>query len=426
MELTASPVVHDPIMERVPAECVPTERFPAVCANVLLALLMAGTTVAWSPRYWPVTLLHAGIFALGLAWVAIHATRSQPIQWNRRWTRLFIAMFAAGIWGLLQLLLGTSVYGFQTSRALLYWAANAVVMFLGSQFLERRPVRRSFLTGLACFTGVIAVIGILQYHTSPYRIYWMFPIEQHVKAVGPFVYRNQFAAMVEMVLPIALYRSMDEHRQRWIFALLSAILFAVVVATASRAGTLLVGTEMMVIFLLGWRRGLVSGRSFTIVLGQVLAMALVFTLVVGFQDVWSRFHQSNPYALRGKLTASTLQMIRARPVLGFGLGTWQTVYPEFATFDNSLFANEAHNDWAQWAAEGGVLFGLALAAVAIGAAILAWRTIWGLGVVFVFLHSFIDYPTREPVIGAILFVLIGAMIAADVQNSPLENSRSHP
>ena len=32
----------------------------------------------------------------------------------------------------------------------------------------------------------------------------------------------------------------------------------------------------------------------------------------------------------------------------------------------------------------------------------------------VFLHSFIDYPTREPVIGAILFVLIGAMIATDV------------
>jgi hypothetical protein len=98
-------------------------------------------------------------------------------------------------------------------------------------------------------------------------------------------------------------------------------------------------------------------------------------------------------------------------LMGSGLGTWQTVYPEFATFDNSLFANEAHNDWAQWTAEGGIPFGLALAGVAIGAAILAWRHIWGLGVIFVFLHSFIDYPTREPAIGAILFVLIGAMIA---------------
>lgn len=77
--------------------------------------------------------------------------------------------------------------------------------------------------------------------------------------------------------------------------------------------------------------------------------------------------------------------------------------------------NEAHNDWAQWTAEGGLPFGLALAAVAIGAALLAWRNIWGIGIAFVFLHGFIDYPIQEPVIGAILFVLIGAMIATDAE-----------
>lgn len=194
---------------------------------------------------------------------------------------------------------------------------------------------------------------------------------------------------------------------------LSAVLVAVVVATASRSGTLLVAAEMASIFALGWCRKLVSPRILVIVLPQFLALAVAFTLVVGFQDVWTRFQQSNPYALRGKLTRSTIEMIRARPAMGFGLGTWQTVYPEFATFDNSLFANEAHNDWAQWTAEGGLPFALALGALAVGAAILAWRTVWGMGVVFVFLHSSIDYPIREPVIGAILFVLIGAMVACD-------------
>jgi O-antigen ligase len=386
-----------------------TVNLRGIKAGVLLAVLMAGVAVAWSPRYWPVAMLHTGIFVLGLAWISLHATRPFPIRWDR----LFVPMAVVGLWGLLQLALGASAYRFQTSRALLYWSANAVVMFLAAQFLVERKIRRNFLTGLAYFTGAIAVIGILQYFTAPSTIYWVFPITQHVKAVGPFIYRNQFAAVVELVLPIALFRVMEDRRHRWVFALLSAVLFAVVVATASRAGTLLVATEMLVIFLLGWRRRLVSGRALGWVLGQVLVMAIVFTLVVGFHDVWSRFRQSNPYALRGKLTQSTLQMIRARPVLGFGLGTWQTVYPEFATFDNSLFANEAHNDWAQWTAEGGVPFGLALAAVAAGAGILAWRRIWGMGVVFVFLHSFIDYPIREPVIGAILFVLIGAMIATD-------------
>ena len=387
------------------------QSFPGFRANLLLAVLMAAATVAWSPRYWPVAALHSGVFALGIAWLARHAASPQPVVWSR----LFIPMSIVGGWGAVQLALGTSVYDFDTSRALLYWFSNAVVMFLAAQFLGTGHIRRRFLTGLAYFTGVIAVIGILQYFTSPHFVYWIFPIGQYSKAVGPFVYRNQFAALVELVLPVVLYRVMGERRHRWVSALLAAVLFAVVVATASRAGTLLVGSELALIFLLGWRRGMLSRRALAMVSGQVLALAVVFTLVVGFQDVWSRFRQTNPYALRGKLTQSTLRMIRSRPLMGSGLGTWQTVYPEFATFDNSLFANEAHNDWAQWTAEGGVFFGLALAVLAAGAAILAWRTVWGLGVVFVFAHSLIDYPLREPVIGAILFVLIGAMIAANVE-----------
>jgi O-antigen ligase len=388
-------------------------------ANALLAVLATAILVAWSPRYWPVTLLHASLYLLALAWLARNLTTHQTILH----TPLFLPMAFAAFWGLLQLALNASVYRFQTIRAVLYWSGNAVAMFLAAQFLHNSKIRRHFLTGLAAFTGFIAVIGILQYFTSPYRVYWTFSIPQHVKAVGPFVYRNQFAALVELALPIALYRVLEDRRHRWVFVLLSSVLVAVVVATASRAGTLLVASEVLLVFLLGWRRRLVSGRSLALVLGQLLAVALIFTLVVGFQDVWSRFQQTNPYALRGKLTESTLQMIRARPLLGFGLGTWQTVYPQFATFDNSLFANEAHNDWAQWTAEGGIFFGLALAAVAIGATLLAWRTLWGLGVVFVFAHSFIDYPTREPVIGAILFVLIGAMMATGVQKNKPQNGR---
>ncbi len=211
---------------------IPGARFQAVGAKLLLVVLMAAAVVAWSPRYWPVALLHTSVFALGLAWLVANVARPAP----GRWSPLFPPVFAAGVWGLLQLACGASVYRFPTSRATLYWSANAVVMFLAAQFLQDKPVRRNFLAVLAVFTGFIAVIGILQYFTSPYRIYWTFPIAQHVKAVGPFVYRNQFAALVELVLPLALYRVMDDRRQRWAFALLSAVLFAVVVATASRAG----------------------------------------------------------------------------------------------------------------------------------------------------------------------------------------------
>jgi hypothetical protein len=388
-------------------------------ARILLIVLIAATVVAWSPRYWPVALLHVGLFAAALAWVASEIFHAVPPL--RSW--LFLPAMVVGSWGAVQLGIGTTVYGFATLKALLYWSANVVAMFVAAQVLRSVRVRRDFLSGLTYFTALIAVVGILQYFTSPYRIYWTFAIPQHVKAIGPFVYRNQFAALVELVLPLALYRAMDDRRMRWVFVVLSAMLVAVVVATASRAGTMLVATEVATVFLLGWRRRLVSGRSLALVFGQMLCVAAVFTLIVGYQDVWTRFQQTNPYALRGKLTRSTAEMIKARPATGFGLGTWQTAYPGYATFDNSLFANEAHNDWAQWTAEGGIPFGVALAALAAGCALLAWRTIWGLGTVFVFAHSTIDYPTREPVIGAILFVLIGAMIATDVQKGRRRSSK---
>ena len=376
-------------------------------ASALAGLLMISVLVAWSPRYWPVALLHTGLFSLGAVWIA-----RNKLQLERSWRTGLIAgaMLLAGVWGLVQLALGTSVYRFQTIHATLYWSANAVAMLLGWQLLGERTARRRFFAGLVYFAGAIAVIGIVQYFASPYAVYGLFPLSQHTKAVGPFVYRNQFAAFVELVLPIVIYRAIQERRQRGAMAMIAAILLAAVVATASRAGTLLVASEVFVVFGIAWCRRMVASRSVAIIFGQVIALAVVFTLVVGFHDVWSRFQETNPYALRGKLTYSTLMMIRTRPALGYGLGTWQTVYPEFASFDNSLFANEAHNDWAQWTAEGGLEFGLALAVVALGASALAWRKVWGIGITFVFLHSLIDYPMREPVVGAILFVLAGALV----------------
>ena len=88
------------------------------------------------------------------------------------------------------------------------------------------------------------------------------------------------------------------------------------------------------------------------------------------------------------------------------------MYPAYATFDNGLIANQAHNDWAEWTAEGGVGFVLLLLVVASWSAARALRHPWALGVVSVFLHSLVDYPLREPALAAVMFALLGALAAA--------------
>jgi O-antigen ligase len=104
-------------------------------------------------------------------------------------------------------------------------------------------------------------------------------------------------------------------------------------------------------------------------------------------------------------------MIHERPAMGFGLGTWSTAYPAYAYADDGLFANQAHNDWAQWAAEGGLPFFLFLLSIAVWSVRPAARSLWGVGVVSVFLHCLVDYPIQRPALGGLFFVLLGALAA---------------
>jgi len=106
-------------------------------------------------------------------------------------------------------------------------------------------------------------------------------------------------------------------------------------------------------------------------------------------------------------------MIRDRPWMGFGLGTWSTAYPGYALFDNGLFANQAHNDWAQWAAEGGLPFFFMMLSIAIWSVRAAARSVWGVGIVAVFLHCLVDYPIQRPALAGLFFVLLGVLAAQE-------------
>ncbi len=48
-------------------------------------------------------------------------------------------------------------------------------------------------------------------------------------------------------------------------------------------------------------------------------------------------------------------MFRQRPLLGWGLGTFETVYPQFRSFYTNLLVDKAHNDYSQLLAETGIV-----------------------------------------------------------------------
>ena len=106
-------------------------------------------------------------------------------------------------------------------------------------------------------------------------------------------------------------------------------------------------------------------------------------------------------------------MIQDRPLTGYGLGNWATVYPKYASVDDGRYANQAHNDWLQSFAEGGVLGFFALAAFACAIFRPALVSVWGVGLLAFLLHGLVDYPLQKPILTAWMSVLAGAVAAAD-------------
>lgn len=362
-------------------------------AVALAAVLILGIMCAWSPAVWAVSALQAGILVLSLIWFT-ERLRGWG-DWKRTW--LVVPVLLAAAWGVVQLALGTTVYRFLTWNATLSWTANALFFWLALQNLQSSRIRHMFLSTLLCFGGALAIVSILHRGAT----------------FGPFVYKNQFAAFLEMLMPIALYRMIAERRRALPYALCASVLAACVVASASRTGTILITAEIIVMLVFGYWRGMLTGRQLGSASLAMTALLAIFIAVAGWESIWAHFQETNPSYTRAKLLHSTLAMVQDRPLTGYGMGNWRVVYPAYALFDNSLTVNEAHNDWAQWAAEGGVPFLLIMLWIAAAGIPAAWRSLWGMGAIAVFVHAMVDYPTREPALSAILFTILGAIAASD-------------
>jgi O-antigen ligase len=131
-------------------------------------------------------------------------------------------------------------------------------------------------------------------------------------------------------------------------------------------------------------------------------------------------------------------MFVKRPIAGWGLGTFPTVYPSFRSFYTNLFVNEAHNDYAQLLVETGLIgFGLMLwFLVCLYRHGLPtsrrWEFKWDravslaslLGCTGILLHSFVDFNLQIPANAAMFYALCG--LAASRPLAESSNPRRSP
>ena len=320
-------------------------------------------------------------------------------------------LLVAVIWGLLQWGTGNTVYGFDTQSAIVRWATFLAVFWVGFSLFRDRGAARRFRSAMLWFSFAVAVQATAQTFTSG-KIFWRFPT-QYGGVMGPIVYHSHYAAFIEVVLPFALYEAARRERGALLYAGMAAVMYASVIASGSRMGMVLTTAEVVVVLALQWARGFASGRT---VGASVLRMAVLFAAfiaVVGWENVRDRFLEPDPMSGRREFAISSLHMIAAHPWSGVGLGAWHTAYSGYAIQDFGTSANQAHSDWLQWAAEGGIPFGIVIATLFGWCVVPAFRSVWGLGVIAVFLHAAVDYPFSRPALGSWTIVIIGMLAARE-------------
>jgi O-antigen ligase len=317
-------------------------------------------------------------------------------------------------------------------------------LLIAANFLAT-PARLGLLANLLTLFGLmLAVFALAQHFAWDGRMYWLTPTKLAV--FGPFVNRNHFAGFMEMLIPIpiALIVARGVSRERWAFyGFAAAVMGLAVVVSLSRGGitSLAAGLAFMAamstrIPRLGSAGPRARGRAARLWMGAgavcVISVAILAGVVwIGAEPLIDRAAETvdevkaagerPDYYSRQWLWKDTLSMIRANPVTGVGLGAYETAYPIYAHSDGSLLVSQAHNDYLQVVADGGVVGG-ALALWFIVAVITqvargvrsrapleaALALASGAGIVSVLVHSLFDFNLQLPS-NALLFLLLSAV-----------------
>jgi O-antigen ligase len=341
---------------------------------------------------------------------------------------------------LLQWAVGTTAYRYVTYTHLLLYAAYGMLLFVVTQSLRRSSQFELMAKVFTGYGGVVAAFAVLQGIAPNGKLYWIWKLEQGGLNYGPYVNHNHYAGLMEMLLPFPLVLAATQFangKHKITVAAIAALMAGSIFLSGSRGGMLAFLAQMIVLGVLLLRRREGSWTQ-PIMLGAFLAMVIVFLVWLGSNELTQRLISIHAEAreeinggVRFTIDRDCLRMLLKRPLLGWGLGTFPTVYPGFRSFYTNFFVNEAHNDYLQLLVETG-LVGFS---IAIWFLVLLFRKAAGklqnwtetasgaltvaalLGCVGILVHSFLDFNLQIPANAALFYVLCAIAAAAPLQES---------
>jgi O-antigen ligase len=389
----------------------------------LFGLLLFGPLAFGAVEPWSIFLMEAGSAALFLLWIAQQVLEGQI---KIRWNPLFLPMGVFGLLIISQLVFRITAYPHATvSLALLYFCYG-LLCFLAGQTLLRGSQARSLAMIFSLYGAALAAFALVYGVSSNGKLYWLRQPRNGGWIYGPYVNHNHYAGLIEMLVPIPLVLALTRlasSKTRAAAAVAAAVMVGTIFLSGSRGGMIAIVAELVILsaLLVKQKRGLRTAIG----IGVFLTIVVVLLVWLGGGELSRRVatlgpsHAEISADTRFNISRDGLRMFLKKPVLGWGLGTFPVVYPQFRTFYTNFFVNEAHNDYLQLLVEMGLLgFGTMLW-VLLTLYIRAFKKMgnWTgevsgatalacvLGLSGILVHSAFDFNLQIPANAALFYVL---------------------
>lgn len=287
-----------------------------------------------------------------------------------------------------------STYAHPVHMSIIRWSVYGLFFFGLSRVLNSRK-RIEAAIFLILIIGCFEVFyGLAESYAGSGHVWWFKKPHRGRAVIGTYINPNHFAGLMEMgfLLATAYAAGLSERtkqsniitsrkgrlrtglaqilskEQR--FSKRTFILFAGVVMgiglvfSASRGGLISAAAAMLLMSLLFVFRKSLRKKGYVIFF--LFLITSIYALHIGVEYTVGRFETIREgFEVRSRFTKKTLELFKDYRWVGIGPGNFRYAYPRYqAPEDKKVFIRYAHNDWAQFLAEAGILgFCLLLAGI---------------------------------------------------------------
>lgn len=348
-----------------------------------------------------------------------------------------------------QLLSHRTASAYDTRSEAMLWLTYLCCAITAANAVRRERNLVGLAIAISIFGAFLAIFAVVQSFIRPGTLYGVIIPRYPNGVYGPYVSHTHYAGLMEMLVPFPLMLAATRRYAgpRRIYLIFAGLLMAAsVVASGSRGGVIVIAAELFVAFLFDSRRSVRARVVTASAIFAAVAIASVLFVTTSALDHlrYAVQHPGSDLSIETRVTVyrDALHMIPAHPWLGWGLGSFPTVFPTYRTRYDGTFMNAAHNDYLQLLVETGVL-GLGMLVwliVIVYRSGLRWAPDWKerpaaavsiaglIGITGLAIHCLFDFNLQIPANAAVFFVLctVACTLEAIEKRRSRVSSRTRP